>query len=88
MLLFGSVSDVSECVGDDDLAVDVCSVDASSVRSGVSYVSGDSSCGHCQSIVILLFFSILFTRSGNAAYFRPCAIVLFCGCIQIAKRGW
>lgn len=39
MLGFASVSDVS------DHAVDVGSVDASSVRSGVSYVSGDSSLG-------------------------------------------
>lgn len=37
MLGFASVSEVS------DHAVDVGSVDASSVRSGVSYVSGDSS---------------------------------------------
>lgn len=39
MLGFASVSDVS------DHAVDVGNVDASSVRSGVSYVSGDSSLG-------------------------------------------
>jgi hypothetical protein len=37
MLGLASVSDVSE------YAVLVCNVDASSVRSGVSYVSGDSS---------------------------------------------
>lgn len=39
MLGFASVSDVS------DHAVDVGNVDASSVKSGVSYVSGDSSLG-------------------------------------------
>ena len=39
ILGLASVSDVS------DHAVDVGNVDASSVRSGVSYVSGDSSLG-------------------------------------------
>lgn len=42
MLGFASVSDVS------DHAVLVGNVDASSVRSGVSYVSGDSSWIGCQ----------------------------------------
>ena len=45
MLGFASVSDVS------DHAVLVGSVDASSVRSGVSYVSGDSS-WNCVSCVL------------------------------------
>lgn len=47
MLGLASVSDVS------DRAVDVGNVDASSVRSGVSYVSGDSSLSLASAVCLL-----------------------------------